>query len=584
MTDAGTIYEFAGRRLDAARRQLTHHGRPVAMFPRCFDALVLLLEHRGKLLDKDFLLEALWPGVVVDENSLAKVISEVRRSLGEGPKDQGCIVTVPRRGYQFVGEVQVHARGEGAPEPAVRRRGEIGSLAVLPFTFLNPVASDESLGLGLADALITRLGQLRRTLVRPTSSVARFSAQPLAPNAAGRALEVDAVITGSIRRAGSKVRVTVQMISVAEDAVSWAEKFDADSLDALALEDSIAERVVTALTLALAREERPPGSRRYTDSADAYEHFVRGRYLGMKRTRGTLLEAVSCYERAIAIDPRYALAYACLSEAWVHLGIRAAVSQSFRPREVMPKARVAAEKALAMDDSLSEAHASLGHVLFIYEWKRKQGIAELQRAIDLNPNNQSAHHWMAMCLGGLGRFDTALEHLERARAIDPLAVMVNANIGFLLYRAGRLDEAVTKLRHTVAMEPAFVMTRYRLGLAFEALGQYDDAIGEFEAMRPSAEDALGLTAIARTRALMGEKDEARRLLRELADIALTTYVPAATIADVYVALGEHDKAMELLELAVEERAIVSMWLPWERHWDPLRSHPRFPHLLGLIGW
>ncbi len=595
--DANVIYEFAGRRLDVARRQLTHLGRPVALFPRCFDALVLLLEQRGKLLDKEFLLQALWPDVIVDENSLAKVISEVRRALGDPPKDQGCIVTVPRRGYQFVGEVAVQRRADGtqlvrgsqneagpaeAAAAAGRRRGEIRSLAVLPFTFLNPVASDESLGLGLADALITRLGQLRRTLVRPTSSIARFAAQPLAPVAAGRALEVDAVICGTIRRAAATVRVTVQMVSVGDDAVSWAEKFDAPSMDALALEDSIAERVATALTLALTNE-RPPEPRRYTTNTDACDHFIRGRYLATRRTREALLEAVTCYERAIAIDPRYALAYACLSEAWIHLGIRAAVSQSFRPREVMPKARTAAEKALAIDASLSEAHAALGHVLFIYEWKRDLGLAELQRAIELNPSNQSARHWSAMCLAGLGRFDEALVRIEEARAIDPLAVIVNANVGFLLYRAGRLEEAVAKLRYTVAMEPAFVMTRYRLGLALEELGQYEEAIGEFEAMRPCAADPLGLTAIARTRALMGQRDTARGMLAQLAEIGTSTYVPAATIADIHVALGDLDKAMECLELAVEERALVSMWLPWERHWNPLRTHPRFAGLLTQIG-
>src|SRR5262245_29391189 len=245
----------------------------------------------------------------------------------------------------------------------------------------------------------------------------------------------------------------------------------------------------------------------------------------------------------------------------------------------MPKARAAAEKALAMDDSLSEAHASLGHALFVYEWKRDLGLAELERAIQLNPSNQSAHHWHAMCLAGVGRFDDALARIERARAIDPLAVIVNANIGFLLYRAGRVDEAVAKLRHTVAMEPAFVMTRYRLGLALEAQGQFEEALGEFEAMRPSREDPLALTAIARTRALMGERDEARRMLAELANIARTAYVPAAAIADIYVALGEHDDAITWLERGIEERAIVSVWLPFERHWDPLRSHPRFPELL-----
>jgi DNA-binding winged helix-turn-helix (wHTH) protein/tetratricopeptide (TPR) repeat protein len=582
------IYEFSGHRLDSARRQLSHGGKPVAMFPRCFDALLLLVEHRGELLDKDFLLRALWPDVVVDENSLAKVISDIRRALGEGSRDSGCIATVPRRGYRFVADVGVQRNlgvqrsVAGTPVTSGSPSEGIRTLAVLPLNFLNPAAGDETLSLGLADALITRLGQLRHTVIRPTSSIVRYAGATCSPAQAGRELGVDAVITGSIRRAGATLRVSMQLVAVAGDAVTWGEKFDAEGTGALALEDSIAERVATALTLALSHDA-PPAARRHRADPDAYEHFIRGRYLIAKRTRASLFEAVTCMERAIAIDPRFALAHAGLSDAWIQLGVRAAVSQSLRPREVMPKARAAAEKALALDDALSEAHATLGQVLFTYEWKRAAGIAELQRAIELNPNNQNAQHWYAMALAGLGRFDEALAQIQRALAIDPLAVIVNANVGFLLYRAGRLEEAVSKLRHTVAMEPGFVMTRYRLGLALEALGRYDEAIGEFEAMQPSPEDPLGLTAIARTRALMGQEAEARRMLAELGNLGRTSYVPAATLAAIHVALGEHDLAIDQLERGVEERAIILMWLGSEAHWDPLRTHPRFPALLARVG-
>jgi DNA-binding winged helix-turn-helix (wHTH) protein/tetratricopeptide (TPR) repeat protein len=577
------IYEFSGRRVDAARRQLLHGGKPVPMFPRCFDALLLLIERRGELLEKEFLLRALWPDVDVDENSLAKVISDVRRVLGEGSKEQGCIATIPRRGYRFTANVEVLRAGDTRPTVSEDAKFQMRSLAVLPFEFLNPVAGDECLGIGLADALITRLGQLRRTVVRPTSSVTRFASSPLSPSAAGRDLVVDAVICGGIRRSGNMVRVSVQLVSVESDAVLWAEQFDAESVGALQLEDSIAERVATALTLALAREEMPPAARRQTSNTEAYEHYIRGRYLIAKRTRESLLQAIQSMERAIAIDANFALAHAGISEAWIQLGLRAAVSQSLPPREAMPKARLAAEKALALDDSLSEAHGTLGHVLFTYAWERDAGLRELMRAIKLNPNNQCAQHWYAMALGGLGRFDEALDQIQRALAIDPLAVIVNANVGFLLYRAGRIDEAVAKLTHTVAMEPSFVMSRYRLALALEAQGRFAEAIEQFEAMGPSPADPLALTGIARTRALMGQPEEARRMLGELAEIGRSTYVPSATLAAVYVALGEHDRAIDYLELAVEERAIVGMWLKTERHFAVLHTHARFPQLLARIG-
>ena len=310
MTEPNVVYEFTNRRIDTARREVMHMGKTIPMYPRCFDALLLLIEHRGTLLGKDFLMQALWPDVVVDENSLAKVISEVRRALGEGPRDAGCILTIPRRGYRFVADVVVQRNvdaapvASGSPQPPT----EIRALAVLPFSFLNPAAEDETLSIGLADALITRLGQLRRTVVRPTSSITRFTDQRMAPADAGRALAVDAVIAGSVRRAGTTIRVSVQLVSVANDAVLWAEKFDSQSGSALELEDSISERVSTALTLTLARGERPPVAQRQATDPDAYEHYIRGRYLISKRTRDALVEAVARMERAIAIDPKFALA------------------------------------------------------------------------------------------------------------------------------------------------------------------------------------------------------------------------------------------------------------------------------------
>jgi DNA-binding winged helix-turn-helix (wHTH) protein/tetratricopeptide (TPR) repeat protein len=582
------IYEFAGRRVDPARRQLLHDGRPVVLFPRCFDALLLLVERRGELLDKEFLLRSLWPDVEVDENSLAKVISEVRRALGEGPKDPGCIATVTRRGYRFVADVAVRRElaspvTGGSPRGATSHDAGLHSLAVLPFTFLNPVSGDEFLGLGLADALTTRLGHLRHTLLRPTSSIARFAAGGVTPADAGRQLNVHSVIAGSIRRSLDMVRVTVQLISVANDAVSWAEKFDADTTDSLALEDSVAQRVADALTLALTRGDTPPVPRRYTNNLTAYEHFIRGRYQWSKRTRACLLQAIDSFERAIAIDPQYALAYSGLGDCWAQLGVSAAVSQSMRPHETMPKARAAAERAVALDDTLAAAHATLGQVLFVYEWKRTEGLQHLRRAMELEPNHPSANHWYAMALASLGRLDEALVQIQRAREIDPLSVIVNANIGFILYRAARYDEAIAQLRHAVAMEPTSVMARYRLGLAYGGKGMHEAALTEFAAMNPSASDPLGYTGMARSYAFLGRRKEALALLDTLRGIMRHEYVAAALLADIHVALGDHERAFEFLDLAIEERGAFSIWPLFDRNWDVLRDDARFPALMKRIG-
>ena len=368
------------------------------------------------------------------------------------------------------------------------------------------------------------------------------------------------MITGSVRRVENTVRVSVQLVSVTDNAVIWAEKFDVGNAGALQLEDAIAERVADALTLALARREQPPAQRRYTDNADAYEHYVRGRYLVTKRTPRNDAGGDPVL-RARHLDRSRAMRWPTPDSARLdpHGPARRRFAEHAPARGHAPGTRRGRKGARARR-FLSEAHSTLGQVLFTYEWKRVEGLRELTRAIELNPNNQSAHHWLAMAFAGLGRFDEALTQIHRALEIDPLAVIVNANVGFLLYRSGRYDEAIAKLRHTLAMEPTFVMTRYRLGLALEATGRFEEAIEQFETMRPSIDDPLGLTAIARTLALMGQTDVTRRMLAELAEIGRNTYIPAATIADIHVALGEHERALDYLEQSVEERAIVAMWL------------------------
>ena len=284
-------------------------------------------------------------------------------------------------------------------------------------------------------------------------------------------LAVDAVIAGSMRRAGNTMRVSVQLVSVANDAVLWAEKFDAQSGTALELEDSIAERVATALTLALARDERPPAAQRQTANPDAYEHYIRGRYLISKRTRDALLEAVACMERAIAIDPQFALAHAGLSRGVDPARVaRRGLAEPAAARGHAEGARRGRKGAGARRLAVRGARNARPGTVHLRVETRRRASPSCSAPSSSIPTTRTRSTGMPWRSAGSGRFDEALAQIQRALAIDPLAVIVNANVGFLLYRAGRLDEAVAKLRHTVAMEPGFVMTRYRLGLALEALG------------------------------------------------------------------------------------------------------------------
>jgi len=572
----GRVLEFDGFTVDLGSRLLLRGGRQVALTPKAFDTLAVLLERPGEVLPKEQLLERVWPDTFVEEGILTQNIYTLRKALQEAGGAASYIETVPRRGYRFVGPVAARE----APPETTREPESVRSLAVLPFEPLTGNPDDAYLGLGLADALITRLSNLRRLTVRPTSAVRRYLGVARDPAVVGRALQVEAVLDGTLQRSGDGLRITVQLIGAREAAPLWATKFDAKATDMFALEDSISQELTEELRLRLSRQERDRLSRNPTPDPEAYDAYLRGRYFWNRRTLDGLEKAIASFRRAIDLDPDFALAHAGLADCYVLLPLYGA----FAPREVFPEAIAASERALSLDDSLAEAHTSLAYARFLYERRWAAAERGFRRAIDLNPGYPTAHQWYAFLLAALARHEEAIGQARQARDLDPLSLVINADFGMVLYFARQYPAAVQQFRKTLELDPSFAYAHFGLGLAWQEQERLAEAVEEqrraveLAPRSPAYQAALG-QALARA----GRPEEARRILAALEERSAREYVEASDFAFLWTALGEPDRAIDRLEQACEERSRFVAFLATWPIYDPLRAHPRWLSLLARVG-
>jgi DNA-binding winged helix-turn-helix (wHTH) protein/TolB-like protein/Tfp pilus assembly protein PilF len=609
------LYEFGPFCVDAAERVLLRGGRPVPLSPKLFDTLLALVERSGHLVEKAELMELVWPETFVEESNLSSNVSLLRKALGEGADGQPFIETVPRRGYRFAAGVRVLERGPGAAfadaeEIVVRRRtrarilaheeeddgtdarrlpdarsglslpavaAPLRSLAVLPFALIDPGAGDEYLGLGLADALITQLGNTGQLVVRPTSAVRKYTDPQRDSGAVGRELGVDAVLEGAVQQAGGRLRVTVQMVGAQAGVSLWADKFSAPFTDIFDVQDSISEQVARALAPRLTGDDRRLLRKRYTENTEAYQAYLRGRYFWNKRNLEGFRKAVAHFRQAIEHDPAYALAYSGLSDTYAML----ASWGEPPPREGMPLARAAAERALEIDPELSEAHASLGNVLY-FLWDCAGAERSLRRAIELNPNYATAHNRYAQLLVSLERFEEAEREIGRAHALDPLSPMVTAAVAGPYLYSGRFEEAAAQCRKALELDPDFIPALFSLANALSHLGRFDEALAaSARAVEASARHPLIVTAHAGTLASAGRHEEARRELDEL--LATGAPVLPYSLATVHARLGDRERALECLERACDELNTHLNDLNIELEFAPLRDDPRFRDLVRRVG-
>jgi TolB-like protein/Tfp pilus assembly protein PilF len=405
------------------------------------------------------------------------------------------------------------------------------SLAVLPFRLLDKQSSDDHLGLGMTDAVITKLTNVRALVVRPTSSVLRYADAATDPAKAGNELAVESLLDGKVQRSGDRIRVTVQLIRVQDGQPFWAQTFDDRFTDIFAVEDSISEKVAHALAVKFGGAEQKELVRHYTDNIEAYRDYVQGRYFEFQFTPGGLNQALWEFDRAIELDPSYALAYAGLADAYT-----TASDWILPPRDALPKAESAARKALVFDDQLAEAHAALAHAL-LHEWKLRSSQREFQRALSLNPNNTSFYFAYGEYLADTGKEDEALAQMERALRLDPLSPEINGFRAWPLYLKRDYDGALSVCLKTIRLYPDYWVTHWWAGIGYLLKGQFADAIREVQKARALNPDSNGaLATLVAANAASGNRVEAERLLAELMNRGSKKYVSPLDILQQVAAL------------------------------------------------
>jgi TolB-like protein/Flp pilus assembly protein TadD len=457
----------------------------------------------------------------------------------------------------------------------------IRSLAILPFQTLGAKPSDEYLGLGMADALITRLGDTGKIIVRPTSAIQKYSRQELSPQAAGLEQGVDVVLDGRIQREADRVRLTVQLIRVRDGAQLWGETFDKEFTDIFSLEDALSERVAQSIRLQLTGEETRRLTKRSTERPDAYEAYVKGRYFWNKRTDKGLKKGLEYFRHAISLDPTFAEAYAGVADSYATLGLYALLP----PKEAFAAAKAAAKKALEMDDGLAEAHATLGFIHFYYDWNGTEAAEEFRRALAGNPNYAMAHSWYGETLAAMGRYPEAIVESRLALEDDPLSLIIGSNAGWTLCLAGKYDQGIETLKKTIEIDPTFPRAHFRLGRAYEQKQMYAEAVQELQqAVTLAGGDPYYEGSLGHVYAISGEPEKARAMLQDFQNRRRKHFVPAYAIALVYAGLGDNDHAFNWLENAYEDRSNSMAYLDQDPELNSLHPDPRFVQLSRRINF
>ncbi len=463
-----------------------------------------------------------------------------------------------------------------APTPGRRTDANIKSIAILPLKLLNlgPTSdtSESFLGVGLADAMITRLSGVRTLAVRPTSAIVSYGDESTDPLQAGRELSVDYVLDGRIKLLGNRVRVSLQLLDVQQEANSWAHQFDEQFSDALDLEDSISAKVAESLLPQLTETGHRRFRKRGTDNPRAFDAYLRGRFFWNKFTPGSLPMAHASFEEAIKLDPNYALAYVGLADFYNWAGIYGILP----PTVTIPQAKAAAKRAIELDDSLGEAYATFGLSIETSDcdWKETERI--YQHALELNPNYSLAHEWYSSLLVGTGRFEEGLREIRRAEELDPLSLRGMTLTAWSLYQVRRFEEAKAKAQQLVELDRNYPQGPFQLGNILIEMGETENGLALIrEAVRLMPGSALPMSLLCFALVAAGEREEAEAVLAEILKTAATGYVKEYFLAMAHLALGHHDEALTSLEKAVAERDPWLVWLGTEPKLDPLRKDRRF---------
>jgi TolB-like protein/DNA-binding winged helix-turn-helix (wHTH) protein/Tfp pilus assembly protein PilF len=599
--------------------------------------LEILLERPGEVVAREELRSRIWPNESFGDfdQALNIAITKLRSALGDSAENPRFIETLPKRGYRFIADVSVVESetrplnpGPGIvdlpatdPERKVqdarlavagkrrlwptrlliaslvlalsfsiffvwllRSRGRaptgIRSLAVLPLDNLSAEASQNYFADGMTDELITDLAQISalRVISRTSVMVYKGVHKPL-PQIA-RELNVDAVVEGTVLRSGDQVRITAQLIDAATDKHLWSQSYQGELRDTLALQNRVAAAIADQIRISLTPREQAALKNVKAVNPEAYESYLKGRYFWNKRTADGLKAALAYFNQAIEEDPKYAQAYSGLADTYALLGDWQYAVMT--PKEALPKAKAAAIKSLELDSGQGEAHNSLAFVLDGFDWNLEAGGKEFQRAVELSPSYATAHHWYAWHLSLLGRYDEAIVEMRKAEDLDPLSLIINADLAELLVLAHSYDEAIRQSRKTIEMDANFALAHNQLAQAYLGKHMYNEAIAELQkAVQLSGSSPTCVANLARAFAASGKRSEALKLLSELKTRSGPGHSNTSEIAMVYASLGDKDQAMNWLEKGYEDRFNPGVLL--RPGFDPLRSDSRFQNLVHRIG-
>jgi TolB-like protein/DNA-binding winged helix-turn-helix (wHTH) protein len=612
------VFRFGAFELDVQSGELRKQGFKTRLPPQSFQVLLLLLERAGEVVTREELRNELWPAdTFVDfDMGVSSAVKKLRDALGDPAENPRFVETLPRRGYRFITPVEKPATvapaepvgpDPGVAEGASRRRGvragavaamallvvgltvsamwgwraaPVRSIAVLPFQNLTGDPEQDYFVDGMTEALTTDLAQIGALKVISRTSAMQYKRASKSLPAIAEELGVDAVVEGAVTRSGDRVRVTAQLIQASTDRHLWAESYDREVRDVLALQGEVARAIAQAVQVHLRPDERQRLARTAASvQADAYESYLKGRFYWSQRGRENLLKAAGYFQQAISQDSAYAPAYSGLSDSYRQLD-----QQGVAPGECMPKAEAAARKALELDDRLAEAHASLAGVLYRYHWDWKGAEREFRRSLDLNPNYAEGHRAYAIYLLTMRRNEAALPHARRAQELSPLSPVIGVEVATALARLRRYDETVEQLRKTRELEPTFVRVDQTLALAYAQQGEPEKAIAVFEKRRADRNISTAAAGpwLAYLYGITGRSVDALAALNALDERSRQQYVTPQSFAIVHLGLGHKEQVFSFLEKAYEQRAIEVLGFSGPL-FDSLHDDARYRNLVGRMG-
>ena len=623
-------YEFGPYRIDAGERLLRRGGELVSLPPKVADTLLVLVRSAGRMVDKSDLMKAVWPDTFVEEGALTRNISLLRKILGDAGDEAAYIETIPRRGYRFVapvhevvappgGTVLVDLRraeqvqtappssrsarkwialagilllagigvvarfvvGNTVTRPPATPMASVTTLAVLPFRSVEKDASQDYFADGMTQALITRLANLRNLRIISLASEASGQRDTGAWTAVLRNQSMNRVLTGSVLRSGGRIRIDAQLIDPATRAVHWANSYERNVEDVLALESTVAEAIASEIQVSITAGDRERLRQRRAAKPEALDAYLRGRYFWNRRTEDGLRRGAQYFQQAIAADPTYALAYSGMADSYSLLG--SIGTDAMPPNTAMPLAKSAAQKAIELDPDLADGHVSLALVELSYDWDLAGAAREFSRALELNPNSATARHWYSHYFMAAGDLDRATEQMREALRLEPLSPSINIGVGWCLYYSRHYDQAIEQFRSVVEIDPSLPLAHQTLGMAYQQKGQFDQAIEEYKrAAAFSSNSPASVAALASAYAAAGKPTEAKQELARLEDMSRTRYVPAFYFASVHYAMGDLAKTFEWGWKAIGERCDYLIYLRVEPRVGRLAGNPEFIRAMAAL--